>query len=91
MRTDTYECNEKDSVQIGPVVHQHVSDEVDHGSGHKDEEHEHGYHFEEMIGQGIEEETERDLQQTHPLGPSEPVAFIEGKVLISPEYVDADG
>ena len=73
------------------MVHQHVSDEVDHRSSHKDEEHEHGYHFEEVVGQSIEEKTEGDLQQAYPFGPSEPVAFVECEVLISPEYVDADG
>ena len=53
MRTDTDECNEKNGVQLGPVIHQHVSDEVDHRSGHQDEQHEHRDHFEQVISQGV--------------------------------------
>ena len=73
------------------MVHQHVSDEVYYGSGYEDEEHEHGDHFEEVVGEGVEEKTEGDLQQTHPFGASETVIFVEGEVLVSPEYVYADG
>ena len=55
MCEDADEGNDEDGVQVAPVVHQNIADEVDDWGGNDDEEDEHRNHFEEVVCQCVEQ------------------------------------
>jgi hypothetical protein len=73
------------------VVSKNIPDEVDYRSCDDDEEDKQRNHLEKKVSKGIQQKTERNLQQTHPFGTFKSLGFIEGKVLIGAEYVNAYG
>lgn len=91
MRQQTDQSNQNYHRQVVVVCSKHVTDKVNHRSSHQDEEHEHRDHHKEEGSDGVEEEAEGNDHDSYPLGPFEAILFIEGKVFVGSEDIDADG
>ena len=90
MSANTDDSDDEDCVEVIPVIHQNVSDEVYDWSCHYYEEDEHGNHFEEMVCNCVKKKTEGNLKETDPFCSFESVAFVESEILVCAENVDAD-
>ena len=65
MGDDADKGNEYDYGEVGPVIEQHVSNEIDYWSCHNNEKDEHRDSFEEVACHCIKEKAERDLTEAY--------------------------